>query len=339
MNQETADIAILTENINKRYEQVTAVKDISITVQKGELFGLLGPNGAGKSTLIGMLSTMLRPTGGNAHVWGHDIRSQSTKVRMSIGVVFQGTTVDRKLTGRQNLDLHGRLYGMGRKERNERIEEVLRLVELTNWADEVVQKYSGGMIRRLEIARGMMHHPKVLFLDEPTLGLDPQTRNHIWDYIRKLNREKNITMVLTTHYMEEADMLCNRIAIIDHGEIIALGTPGELKSELGGDIITLKFPGEEDAAKMAEKYNGNPDFKEMTSSGTTVRITSTDGERAIPELLQMTAELGLRIESVSLRKPTLDDVFLHHTGKNIRYTGPDNSKSRRGIRHMMKKEK
>jgi ABC-2 type transport system ATP-binding protein len=256
---------------------------------------------------------------------------------MSIGVVFQGTTVDRKLTGRENLDLHGRLYGMGRKERHERIEEVLRLVELTSWADEVVQKYSGGMMRRLEIARGLMHHPRVLFLDEPTLGLDPQTRNHIWEYIRKLNREKNITMVLTTHYMEEADMLCNRIAIIDHGEIIALGTPGELKSELGGDIITLKFPEEEEAAKMAEKYNGNPGLKEMTNTGTTVRITSTDGERAIPELLRMTTELGLRIESVSLRKPTLDDVFLHHTGKNIRYTGPENSKRRRGIGLMGKR--
>jgi ABC-2 type transport system ATP-binding protein len=334
MEQDNSDIAIRTESINKRFEQVTAVKDISITVKKGELFGLLGPNGAGKSTLIGMLATMLRPTGGNAEVWGYDIRSQSTKVRMSIGVVFQGTTLDQKLTGRENLDIHGRLYGLGRKERHERIEEVLKLVELTDWADEVVQKYSGGMMRRLEIARGLMHHPNVLFLDEPTLGLDPQTRNHIWEYIKKLNQEKNITMILTTHYMEEADMLCNRIAIIDHGEIIARGTPAELKAELGGDIITLNFTSEDEALKMLEHYKQNVSTKEITSTGTSIRITATDGERTIPELMKISTDLNLHIDSVSLRKPTLDDVFLHHTGKNIRYSGPDDRKRRRGIRRM-----
>ncbi|WP_340819022.1 ATP-binding cassette domain-containing protein [Methanolobus sp. WCC4] len=334
MSQGT-DIAIRTESINKTFEQVTAVKDISITVEKGELFGLLGPNGAGKSTLIGMLSTMIRPTGGNAEVWGYDIRSQSTEVRMSIGVVFQGTTLDQKLTGRENLDIHGRLYGLGKKERHERIHEVLELVELSDWADEIVQKYSGGMMRRLEIARGLMHHPDVLFLDEPTLGLDPQTRNHIWEYIKKLNQEKNITMVLTTHYMEEADMLCNRIAIIDHGMIIAEGTPAELKAELGGDIITLNFKSENEAAKMLEHYSDrDSSTKEITTDGTSIRITATDGERTIPELIRISTELDLHIESVNLRKPTLDDVFLHHTGKNIRYSGPEDRKRKRGIRRM-----
>ena len=329
------NIAIRTEKISKRYEKVTAVKDISITVDKGELFGLLGPNGAGKSTLIGMLSTMLRPTGGDAEVWGHDIRSESTDVRMSIGVVFQGSTLDRKLTGRENLDIHGRLYGMGRKERHERIREVLELVELSDWADETVQKYSGGMMRRLEIARGLMHHPNVLFLDEPTLGLDPQTRNHIWEYIRKLNQEKNITMILTTHYMEEADMLCNRIAIIDHGEIIAEGTPAELKAELGGDIITLNFKSEDEATKMLQHYSKHDSgTKEISTIGTSIHITATDGERAIPELIKLSTELNLHIESVSLRKPTLDDVFLHHTGKNIRYSGPDEKKGKRGFKRM-----
>ncbi|WMW22251.1 ATP-binding cassette domain-containing protein [Methanolobus mangrovi] len=339
MSQELADVAIHTEGISKRYEQVTAVKEVSITVKKGELFGLLGPNGAGKSTLIGMLSTMLKPSAGEAQVWGYDIKSSPIKVRTSIGVVFQGTTLDQKLTGRENLDLHGRLYGLDRKERHERIAEVLRLVELTDWADEIVQKYSGGMMRRLEIARGLMHHPNVLFLDEPTLGLDPQTRNHIWEYIKKLNQEKNITMVLTTHYMEEADMLCNRIAIIDHGEIIALGTPAELKSELGGDIITLNFSGEDDVQKMVEQYAQTANQKDITTSGTSIRITASDGERTIPELLKITTDLGLQIESVSLRKPTLDDVFLHHTGKNIRYSGPEDRKRTRGIRRMRRTEK
>ncbi|WP_319508401.1 ATP-binding cassette domain-containing protein [uncultured Methanolobus sp.] len=339
MSQELADVAIHTERISKRYEQVTAVKKVSITVKKGELFGLFGPNGAGKSTLIGMLSTMLKPSTGEAQVWGYDIKTSPIKVRTSIGVVFQGTTLDQKLTGRENLDLHGRLYGLDRKERHERIAEVLRLVELTDWADEIVQKYSGGMMRRLEIARGLMHHPNVLFLDEPTLGLDPQTRNHIWEYIKKLNQEKNITMVLTTHYMEEADMLCNRIAIIDHGEIIALGTPEELKSELGGDIITLNFSSEDDVQKMVEQYTRTANQKDITTSGTFIRITASDGERTIPELLKITTDLGLQIESVSLRKPTLDDVFLHHTGKNIRYSGPEDRKRKRGIRHMRRTAK
>jgi daunorubicin resistance ABC transporter ATP-binding subunit len=339
MSQELADVAIHTEGISKRYEQVTAVKEVSITVKKGELFGLLGPNGAGKSTLIGMLSTMLKPSAGEAQVWGYDIKTSPIKVRTSIGVVFQGTTLDQKLTGRENLDLHGRLYGLDRKERHERIAEVLRLVELTDWADEIVQKYSGGMMRRLEIARGLMHHPNVLFLDEPTLGLDPQTRNHIWEYIKKLNQEKNITMVLTTHYMEEADMLCNRIAIIDHGEIIALGTPAELKSELGGDIITLNFSSEDDVQKMVEQYTRTANQKDITTSGTSIRITASDGERTIPELLKITTDLELQIESVSLRKPTLDDVFLHHTGKNIRYSGPDDRKRTRGIRRMRRTAK
>ncbi|MDK2939883.1 MAG: type transport system ATP-binding protein [Methanolobus sp.] len=333
MEREHSDEAIRTEGISKHYEQVKAVKGINISVKRGELFGLLGPNGAGKSTLIGMLATMLRPTEGTARVWGHDIRSEPTEVRMSIGVVFQGTTLDQKLTGRENLDIHGRLYGLGKKERHERIHEVLKLVELSDWADEVVQKYSGGMMRRLEIARGLMHHPNVLFLDEPTLGLDPQTRNHIWEYIKKLNQEKNITMILTTHYMEEADMLCNRIAIIDHGEIIAEGTPAELKAELGGDIVTLTFNSEDEAVKMVEHYKQNGSTK-VTSTGTSIRITATDGERTIPELMKISTDLNLHIESVSLRKPTLDDVFLHHTGKNIRYSGPDDRKRRRGIRRM-----
>ncbi len=313
-----ADAAIQTEKITKKYDGLTAVDSVDITVEKGELFGLLGPNGAGKSTLIGMLSTMIRPSSGNASVWGYDIRSDPTKVRKSIGVVFQDTTLDQKLTGRENLDLHGRLYGLPKKLRHQRIREVLELVELSQWEDEIVQKYSGGMMRRLEIARGLMHHPNVLFMDEPTLGLDPQTRNHIWDYIKELNREKSITIILTTHYMEEADRLCKRLAIIDHGKIIARGTPQELKSALGGDILTLELATTEDAGKLAEHYKANPSSGSISASDNIVKITTADGERTIPEVLKITSQLDLDIRSVSLHKPTLDDVFLHHTGKGIR---------------------
>lgn len=320
------DAAIHTEKITKQYDGVKAVDSVDITVEKGELFGMLGPNGAGKSTLIGMLSTMLRPTSGNAQVWGYDIRKDATKVRKSIGVVFQDTTLDQKLTGRENLDLHGRLYGLPKKQRHQRIHEVLELVELSGWADEIVQKYSGGMMRRLEIARGLMHHPNVLFMDEPTLGLDPQTRNHIWDYIKELNREKNITIILTTHYMEEADRLCNRLAIIDHGRIITSGTPSELKSSLGGDILTLELATNEGAAKLMEHYTTDSFTGSISASENTVQITTADGERTIPDVLRVTSQLDLDIQSVSLHKPTLDDVFLHYTGKGIRDSDTDAGK-------------
>lgn len=317
------DIAIYTEGITKKYNEILAVDGIKLEVKKGELFGLLGPNGAGKSTLIGMLSTMLEASSGNAKVWGYDIKADSTKVRKSIGVVFQETTLDQKLTGRENLDLHGRLYGLAKKERHERIKEVLELVELEEWADQTVTKYSGGMMRRLEIARGLMHHPNVLFLDEPTLGLDPQTRNHIWEYIKQLNQEKNITMVLTTHYMEEADRLCNRIAIIDHGNIVTMGTPQELKSSLGGDMITLGLSTEDDAQKLKAKYIEKESEDSITVSENKVLITASSGERAIPEILKISSQMQLEILSVNLHKPTLDDVFLHHTGKDIRDSGSE----------------
>ncbi|WP_406659777.1 ATP-binding cassette domain-containing protein [Methanolobus sp. ZRKC3] len=323
------DTAIHTKGITKAYNELTAVDAIDLDIKKGELFGLLGPNGAGKTTLIGMLSTMLRPSSGNARVWGYDIRTDSTMVRKSIGVVFQDTTLDQKLTGRENLDLHGRLYGLPKKERQDRIREVLELVELSNWADETVQKYSGGMMRRLEIARGLMHHPNVLFLDEPTLGLDPQTRNHIWEYIKQLNQEKNITMVLTTHYMEEADQLCNRIAIIDHGKIVTMGTPHEMKSSLGGDMITLELSPEDDTSKLKNRYVEKTGNENISISENKLRITATNGERAIPEILKITSELGLEILSVNLHKPTLDDVFLHHTGKDIRDTSSEGGSIKR----------
>ncbi|MHA2405407.1 MAG: ABC transporter ATP-binding protein [Candidatus Hermodarchaeia archaeon] len=229
---------------------VTAVDNISFTVEKGEIFGFLGPNGAGKTTTLNMLATILRPTSGTASVNGKDIREDSEEVRRSIGFVFQDPTLDTELTGRENLDFHGRLYGLSKKERKDRIREILEVVQLTERADDFVKTYSGGMKRRLEIGRGLLHYPKVLFLDEPTLGLDPQTRRAIWEYIQKLNQEQNVTIILTTHYTDEADHLCDRIQIIDLGKIVANDTPENLKARLEGDIIGLQFKESADAMKL-----------------------------------------------------------------------------------------
>src|SRR5450756_19096 len=244
--------AIETKDLVKRFEDVEAVKGINLEIEEGELFGLLGPNGAGKTTTISMLCTIVRPTSGSATIYGHDVRKESDTVRGLIGIVFQDPSLDDNLTGRENLDFHGRLYKVPRGEIAGRINDLLELVELSDKADVIVKKYSGGMKRRLEIARGLLHHPKVLFLDEPTLGLDPQTRRHIWEYIGRLNREKQITMILTTHYMDEADQLCDRIAIVDHGKIVAMDTPDNLKHDVGGDVVIMTVPngGEQLKAKL-----------------------------------------------------------------------------------------
>ncbi len=310
--------AIETEGITKNFDEVTAVNKVSISVKPGELFGMLGPNGAGKTTLINMLSTMIEPSGGRAKVWGFDVMKEASSVRENIGMVFQDTTLDDRLTGRENLDLHGRLYGLDGKTRKKRIEEVLSLVELADRADAIVKTYSGGMMRRLEIARGLMHHPHVLFLDEPTLGLDPQTRNHIWEYIKTLNKEEGVTIVLTTHYMEEADHLCNRIAIIDHGEIVALDAPETLKNMLGGDVITLELERPENVPELYAIYIANGWASMVSEKQKDIFITVRDGEHQIPHVLALASNAGITIRSVSLRKPTLDDVFLHFTGRAIR---------------------
>jgi ABC-2 type transport system ATP-binding protein len=310
--------AIETSGITKRFEEVNAINKISISVKPGELFGLLGPNGAGKTTLINMLSTMIEPSGGSALVWGHDVVKEADLVRQNIGVVFQDTTLDDRLTGRENLDLHGRLYGLDKKTRKDRIQDVLSLVELTERADVIVKTYSGGMMRRLEIARGLMHHPHVLFLDEPTLGLDPQTRLHIWEYINKLNKEEGVTILLTTHYMEEADRLCDRIAIIDYGQIVALDTPQDLKNMLGGDVITLGLENPGDVGKLCSSYQKDGCANIVTEKQNEVFITVNNGERQIPHILALASQAGITILSVSLRKPTLDDVFIHYTGRAIR---------------------
>jgi len=309
--------AIATTGLTMRFNGFTAVDSVDLSIEKGELFGLLGPNGAGKSTIIKMLTTMLRPSAGSAAVWGFDIGRERDAVRNSIGVVFQDPAVDSQLSGRENLDFHGRMYGMDRKTRAERVAEVLELVDLTDRADVLMEDYSGGMQRRLEIARGLMHHPSVLFLDEPTLGLDAQTRRYIWRYILKMNQEEGVTVVLTTHYMEEADHLCERVAIIDQGKIVALDTPENLKDLIGADIVTLEVDdgiGDE-AAEAFSKFEG---VEAVDRSGSTLNLSVDRGEARIPEIVLGACRVGVKIRSVSMHEPTLEDVFLKFTGKKIR---------------------
>ncbi|MGC9515954.1 ATP-binding cassette domain-containing protein [Methanocrinis sp.] len=309
--------AIATTGLSMRFNGFVAVDGVDLEIERGELFGLLGPNGAGKSTIIKMLTTMLRPSAGGASVWGFDIDRERDEVRNSIGVVFQDPSVDSQLSGRENLDFHGRMYGMDRKTRLERVAEVLELVDLADKADVLMEDYSGGMQRRLEIARGLMHHPHVLFLDEPTLGLDAQTRRHIWQYILKMNREEGVTVVLTTHYMEEADHLCERVAIIDQGEIVALDTPENLKDLIGADIVTLEVDGGigDEQVRAFSKFEG---VEAVDRSGSTLNLSVDRGEARIPEIVLSACRVGVKIRSVSMHEPTLEDVFLKFTGKKIR---------------------
>lgn len=295
---------------------IRAVDGIELEVKEGEIFGLLGPNGAGKTTTIRMLATMTNPTSGKISVCGNDTKKEPDSVRRCIGIVFQDPALDDQLTGKENLDFHARMYGMPKGEREERIKKVLSLVELSERADDLVERYSGGMKRRLEIARGLMHRPRVLFLDEPTLGLDAQTRRVIWRHIVELNRRYRLTIILTTHYMEEADFLCKRVAIIDKGKILALDTPPNLKDILGGDVITLEVS---DTRKMAGIAKSMKDvIKVKVMHGRSVSLSMANGGKRIPSLLKMAEKKGISVESVDLHRPTLEDVFIHFTGKSIR---------------------
>jgi ABC-2 type transport system ATP-binding protein len=305
---------IQTKNLTKHYEKVKAVDDLNIGVNEGEVFGLLGPNGAGKTTLLMMLTTLLKPTTGTALVNGFDIIRQPAKVRNSIGIVFQDPSSDDLLTGYENLKLHGLLYSMPKDLIKQRIEEVLELVDLQSRRNDKIEKYSGGMRRRLEIARGLMHHPKILFLDEPTLGLDPASREKIWEYIEKMVREENITIILTTHYMEEAEKLCNRVAIIDYGKIVASDTPENLKKIIGGDIVILKV----ENADM-EKINKLKYVKKVQKTDGELILTLSDAGKHLPELLQTIKN----VKAVEVRTATLNDVFLHFTGREIRKESPE----------------
>ena len=312
--------AIETSNLTRRFGGLVAVDRLNISVETGEVFGLLGPNGAGKTTTISMLCTILKPTSGRATVNGFDIAKQSSQVRKSIGIVFQDPSIDDRLTGRENLYMHANLYGVPPGVQKSRIDGVLKLVELEDRANDLLRTYSGGMRRRLEIARGLIHYPKVLFLDDPTIGLDPQTREHIWSYIEELRKAHDITMVLTTHYMEEADRLSDRIAIMDYGKIVASGTPSALKETLEGDVITVKT---KDADRLSSMLAGTAGILRANVVNDRLEVTVRGGRALLPRIVETATKSGVFVESLSLREPNLEDVFLHYTGRAIRPEGGD----------------
>lgn len=307
--------AIEVNSLTKKFGDFTAVDSINLHIKKGEIFGLLGPNGAGKTTTISMLATLLKPTAGDAKIWDIDVSKNQHDVRQMIGIVFQDSSLDDELTGWENLDFHGRLYNMEKKTRKERIAEVLNLVELSDKADKIVRTYSGGMKRRLEIARGLMHRPKVLFLDEPTIGLDPQTRRRLWDYIKALNQKEQITIIITTHYMDEADVLCDRIAIVDHGKIIALNTTHNLKKSLGGDLISLSSSNPEKLKQLLERSKR---INSVNTVENNLNITVENGDSILPYIMEIAQKSKISVSSVSMKTPTLEDVFIHHTGRAMR---------------------
>jgi len=301
--------SIETKALTKDYDGFKALDSLDLSVEEGEIFGLLGPNGAGKTTTLMILNTLRKPTSGSATVNGFDIVKDPAKVRKSIGIVFQDPSSDDILTGYENLKLHGLLYDMPTQLKEERIAEVLELVELTDRKDDRVKKYSGGMRRRLELARGLMHHPRVLFLDEPTIGLDPQSREKIWSYIKKMAKDENISIIITTHYMDEANRLCDRLAIIDKGKIVVIGTPNDLKKELGGDIIKLRTE-----TPNMKKLEGMQYVKKISFTEGELSLTVEDAKKHLQEILNLVG----KVDSVEVRSPTLDDVFIHYTGRGIR---------------------
>lgn len=330
--------AIMVRDLVKDFDGIKAVDGVSFEVGKGEVFGFLGPNGAGKTTTISMLCTLLHPTKGTAQVWGHDSFRQPDQVRGSIGIVFQDPSVDEELTGYENMWFHARLYKVAKNEIEPRSNELLEMVELLDRKDDLVKTYSGGMKRRLEIARGLLHHPKVLFLDEPTLGLDPQTRRHIWAYIRMLNQKEGVTVFLTTHYMDEADELCGRIAIIEKGKIVALDTPERLKASLGGDVIHLAIA--ECTEGCIEALRDVPGVHSVEPKEGGLILVVKEGAITIPLIFDTAKDHGLVVESVELKVPTLEDVFIKSTGHGIRderVEGRDQLRSKG--RHYMRRRR
>ncbi|MDN5343955.1 MAG: type transport system ATP-binding protein [Clostridia bacterium] len=301
---------IVVRDLVRRFNDLVAVDGVTFDVEEGEIFGFLGPNGAGKSTTIKMLCTLLKPSGGSITLAGFDVVRQPDAVRRAIGLVFQDNSLDDRLTAEENLLFHGLLYGLPRATIRGRMDEVLAMVNLDDRRRDIVHTFSGGMRRRLEIARGLLHHPRVLFLDEPTVGLDPQTRSAIWQHIHRLRQEKNITIFMTTHYMDEAEN-CDRIAIIDHGRIQALDTPDNLKRGLGGDVITMMTV---DDSRLQQEIAARYGVRAVKDEEG-LRLQVGDGATFIP---RVAADFGGQINSISLRRPTLDDVFLSLTGRAIR---------------------
>jgi len=309
--------SIELKSLTKSFGDVIAVNDISLSVKPGEIFGFLGPNGAGKSTTIMILTTLLKPTSGQAMICGFDVMTNAKKVRENIGYVQQETTVDEYLTGRENLMLQAKLNHIPKNEINKRIDELLELIELTDKQDKTVGTYSGGMRKRLDIAGGLLHRPKVLFLDEPTVGLDIQTRRKIWQYIKKIHDEFEITIFLTTHYMEEADKLCDRIGIIDGGKIQVIDSPENMKKAMGNEVISIILEGENHTSFLSELKKIEFVTK-INEDGSKHTLFASNGTEVIPKIFQISSELKIKITSISLTEPTLDDVFISYTGHEIR---------------------
>jgi ABC-2 type transport system ATP-binding protein len=310
--------AIEVEDLRKTYRNgVEALRGISFTVEEGEIFGLLGPNGAGKSTAVRILATLSAPTGGRARVAGVDVVDQPEEVRRRIGYVAQASSVDVQATGRENLALQGHLQDLSGAELHRRVDQLLERFGLADAADRLVETYSGGMRRRLDVAMGLVHKPHLLFLDEPTTGLDPESRAVMWREVENLAREGGVSVLLTTHYLEEADRLSRRLAIVDHGRIVARGTPDELKAGLRGDRVTVELAGEDDAGRAAACLGALPDSGEIVTEGRAIHVQVTNGARAVPGLMAALDDAGIEITQVALSRPSLDDVYLHATGQSF----------------------
>ena len=326
--------SIETKSLTKSFGDLVAVNDISFSVEKGEIFGFLGPNGAGKSTTMMIFTTLLKPTSGKALIAGFDVTKDAKQVRENIGFVQQETTVDEYLTGRENLLLQAKLNHIPKNEINQRIDDVLELIELSDKQDQAVVTYSGGMRKRLDIAGGLLHRPKVLFLDEPTVGLDIQTRRKIWQYIKKIHVEFEMTIFVTTHYMEEADSLCDRIGIMDHGKIQVIDTPKNMKNALGNEIISLVIDTNNNHDSFLEELNKIEFFKKINEDNLKLTLFTSNGTEVIPKIFQISSKLDIKINSISLTQPTLDDVFISYTGHEIR---DDDSKYNRRREHAKMK--
>ncbi len=309
--------AVEVDHLTKQFGDFTAVDAISFTVAQNEIFGLLGPNGAGKTTLIRMLTTLTPPTSGTAHVAGCDIVREPNRVRESMGVIPQALTSDPELTAEENLSIHAKLYGVPAAEREALVPELMAAVGLEKFRWALVRTFSGGMRRRLEIARGLMHSPKILFLDEPTSGLDPVSRSNVWEMIERLRREKNLTILLTTHYMDEADKLCDRIAIVDHGRLKALDTPSRLKASIpGNDVVEAEF--DRAPADWTAELARLEGVRSVQPRDGSIRLSSAEGPRTIAALVELVRARGVTLRRVSVASTTLDDVFLHFTGRDLR---------------------
>jgi ABC-2 type transport system ATP-binding protein len=311
--------AIEVDHLTKRFGELVAVNDVSFTVEQGELFGLLGPNGAGKTTLIRMLTTLTPPTTGTARVAGHDIRKDADGVRNAMGVIPQAFTSDPEMTADENMLIHAKLYGVPAERRERLIQGLLESVDLIKFRGALVRTFSGGMRRRLEIARGLVHSPKILFLDEPTTGLDPVSRTNVWEMIRRLQGQSGITILLTTHYMDEADKLCHRIAIVDHGKLAALDTPTRLKDSVPGtDVVEAEFEGA--PADWLEQLRAVEHAASVTQRDGVVHIASHDGPGTVAALMDLARARKVVVRKVTVQSTTLDDVFLHYTGSELRDT-------------------